>query len=800
MSEFLTETPGWDGVWQWDTATQLKGGPVGPLNRQAQALLNQIAALRRGRVITPLDPGVGAKGDGVTDDLLPLMGMLTSLKKPGLDLSTSGAAKAALRGMPRVTVDLLGRTYVISQKLDLADLYNVRLVNGVLIASTGAVWGDDPMIYAARPQATDIYHDQRIRHVTLSSLTVDGNGVANVIYLENTFCFTLENFYGLGWPDGGKGLWTCDSSTSPNKSNTNLRLKDCVFFQKDAAEVTSSAVGSSGTCVDIQTADFFIDGLVCAYADVLLYLDNFFNGQVSNFHPYCKSTQKCLVLGPNAHHVAFSNIYIDTGIVELRSFDHSFNAGCQFLAGSQVKLIATVANEPMAGLDMRGIFANNPQYLTEGAGSWASSFRGSINGWLPNGAPIPSRGSMVLGSQSAARASLSFSDDTGAYYSTGLFSPAPNMMGYTMNGTEQWRFDDTGHWLLGAQTSVSTGNGAAARIQNHGLGLSDSTIANFRWTATAAASAQYIVARSASAAPGVFAAVQAGYALGRFGFAADDGANLNGVGAAMKATAFSAWSPTNHASYLTFQTTANGSATLTDRWDMRQDGHLVPVGPGAYDIGEAGNEVRNVYAQGLTMLTGNALLGYSTSISTGTGASAKVQLNSTGLSGSTASLTRWSSTAGAGGQLVLARSNSDTVGTLGAVQDGQVLGKLSFGGDDGANLNGVGAAMVAKAANAWTAGSHAAKLTFQTTTTGSTTLTDRWDVRVNGHVVPVGDIAYDIGEAVNQVRKIYAKDAAFTGSVTFPGPFANDAAAAAAGLALGATYRLTGGSLTWRQS
>jgi hypothetical protein len=65
----LTELPGWDQVPQIEVTTVLKGGPGGPMNAQAQALLNRFEWLRA-QSVNVLDPRFagGAKADGVTDD------------------------------------------------------------------------------------------------------------------------------------------------------------------------------------------------------------------------------------------------------------------------------------------------------------------------------------------------------------------------------------------------------------------------------------------------------------------------------------------------------------------------------------------------------------------------------------------------------------------------------------------------------------------------------------------------------------------------------------------------------------
>lgn len=640
----LVGTAGWDAIPQIETADQLVGGPGGKLNQQAQALLNYASALRQGRVITPIDPGVGCVGDGVANDYAALQGLITSLKKTSLNVWTPAAADAALSGVPRVTVDLMGKTYKVSQKLDFADLYYVTFRNGRIIADATATWNDDPVLYIAKPQSFDLDKIYRIQFVRFDGVTIDSNYVANGVYLENAFGITFDSDSVIcRWKDNGYGLRSGpDSSTYVIKCG-RLRLGRLHLWQVDLA--ASGLKTTSGSGIILRTSDFLIDGTKVHACDTACDIDNIWNAQIVALHTFVGPTQKCLVVGPNAHCLAITTFYADTGLVQFRSFSHTISNGI-FSANSQVQFIAVEANEDMAGLHVDGIFAKQPQYLTEGSGSWAPAFKGLITGRIADGGDPPGqrvfgRGGITIGRQTKYITSIAFCDETTSDSNSGWYSPAAHEVAWSSQGTRAWGIDSSGRQFFGTQT---------ASIQT-----------------------------------------------------------LNG---------------------------------------------LDPV----------------------------------------------IQLNSTGANGGAQSATRWSSTAGFGGQLSLGRSNSDAIGTYSAVQANQVLGRLAFSGDNGTSINAVGAAITAKAFATWTSGSYGTNLEFWATPAGSTTLTSIWTMTTAGHLIPTGNGTQNIGGSSNRLQKIFSKDADFSGSVVFPGPYASDSAAATGGVAVNAAYRHTDGTVHWRQS
>lgn len=596
----LTPTAGWDNVPQIELFDQLGGGPGGRLNQQAQAILNYITALRQGRIITPLDPGVGCVGDGVADDWAAMQGLITSLKKPSITLNTPALADENLSAIPRVTVDLMGKVYRVSKKLDFADLYYVNFRNGTILADDAVTWNDDPVLYIAKPQAWDMDKTYRIQVVRFDGVTVDGNYVANCVYLENAFAITFDGDSVIRrWKDGGYGLRSGPDSSPYIVKCGRLRLGRAHFWQVDLA--ASGLRTPSGSGIIIRSSDFIIDGTKVNACDVACDLDGMTNGQVVALHTFVESSQVCLKIGENAANLAITTLYSDTGLVQFRSFSHIVSNGI-FTANSQVQFIATQPNETMAGLQVQGLFAKQPQYLTEGSGSWSPTCKGFIVGRMTgggpsNGAKVLGRGGSSLGRQSASLPALTFNDDSASDYNTGLYSPAANEVAWSTLGTRAWGIDANGRQLFGPYgTSIPTAQNISPKIQLHSTDAGGAAQVTFRWSSAASLGGQQVVGRSNSNVIGTLSAIKSGQNLGRYGFVGDNGTNINPVGAAITAEAYSDWGSSNYSAELGFWTTPSPSTTLTLQWKMGPTGAWYPIEDGTKNLGTSTNRIGKINA------------------------------------------------------------------------------------------------------------------------------------------------------------------------------------------------------------
>lgn len=112
--------------------------------------------------------------------------------------------------------------------------------------------------------------------------------------------------------------------------------------------------------------------------------------------------------------------------------------------------------------------------------------------------------------------------------------------------------------------------------------------------------APVVILRSARGSFGSELYPDAADQLGHIGFQGyDENGTTYQTQATILANAWSDWSATNRAAYLTIATTEDASTTKTDRWYFYHNGHIIPAAGATYDIGLTGTRVRNIYTGGL---------------------------------------------------------------------------------------------------------------------------------------------------------------------------------------------------------
>jgi hypothetical protein len=553
--------------------------------------------------ITPFD--FGAAGDGVTDDTAALQAVIDNYKREGLDLSTPSSAASALAGITPVVIDLAGKDYTISASLDFSDLYYVTFSNGRIIADDSATWASDFMLYIAKPQETDIYRDMKIRNLTFENMVIDGNLVANCVYLENTYEVTISDSIVIGWKDGGYGVRTSQSLGTPITKNTHLKLLNVTASQKELASVIETWVTTSGTAISIRTYDCMLENCAAYACDVAIEIDDQISCQLVNCHTFTKASQYCLKLGENAQHVALTNFFSDTGIVEIRSFAHTFS-GCLFTANSTVRLIATSPNETSAGLIVSSsLFSKQPEFLTEGDGTWSAEPKSE---WLGNrtttGAAIRGMGRVLVCRGNKSTPSIRFNDVDVVDVSTGFYSPGAGEVAYSANNATVFTIDSYGSTIYGHDSNIGVG-GANPKVQLHGLAGGEALLASTRWNTTAGAFAggggQLAVGRSRSGVIGSYAALENGDGLGRFAFFGDNGTDISKIGGAIRAEASGNWAAASSPTNVIIQTVPSGSTTATDRLKVESNGDIDNL-TGVYKI--AGTQVVGPQDTGWTASTG----------------------------------------------------------------------------------------------------------------------------------------------------------------------------------------------------
>jgi hypothetical protein len=383
--------------------------------------------------LSPLD--FEAVGDGVTVDTMAWELLLANLAKSALVTTTQ-----AINSTSPQIIDLAGRTYRVG-KLLAQNLYNVWFVNGRLIADPDYAWQAGDAILnliqdsgIVHPPATP-WRQQRIRNVGFERIKIDGGRVANGMLLAGTYEVTIQDcqvvHYAAG--PGGYGIATVAAPVSgvaglvdgSTTKNTQLRIVGTTCSYEELSELVAGEDNTqSGTAFRLRNADFVFDGCVAFACEVGLDVDGFFNAQVSNYHGFTQSANYVMKVGPDCHSLLCTNLYADTGIVELRSFSHSFTGG-GFLSNADLHIVTTTANNDLSGLCLTNMqFSHQPVYLTEGAGSFASAFKASfIDCRRFDGAPILGANSVIVSRGTATSPAIRGCDLTAQDADTGIFFP-----------------------------------------------------------------------------------------------------------------------------------------------------------------------------------------------------------------------------------------------------------------------------------------------------------------------------------------------------------------------------------------
>lgn len=153
---------------------------------------------------------------------------------------------------------------------------------------------------------------------------------------------------------------------------------------------------------------------------------------------------------------------------------------------------------------------------------------------------------------------------------TGIFFPAANTFSVVTSATERLRITDSGLFLLNHHTTINVG-GNNSNFQGHSPpGTAGSS--NTRWSSNAAGPA-FASGKSRSTTIGSYSKVLSNDSLGSFLFAGDDGADLQSVGAEIRAQMSADATADSLTTRIDFRT-ANAAATPTSRLTIEADGSL----------------------------------------------------------------------------------------------------------------------------------------------------------------------------------------------------------------------------------
>lgn len=333
-----------------------------------------------------------------------------------------------------------------------------------------------------------------------NTFEIDCNFVTGGVYVTNTNRSTIDapHIFNLG--KNTMGIRTAVSDDVPTRNHIgNFNPMTGAPFPADGAqsknpELRISRVSISGrnrqAGVDfppgetdqtmgtlglgLYTADFHLDAPIVTATTRSIEFDMFRNAQFYASHTWSDS----IIYGPDCANIITYGGYWDYTDIVMYSFEHPL-VGCSWGAGSSnLRLVATTANEDADGLLLTGCKFYNTStinYASEGSGSWVVPLarKHVISGGYSEAGDIPQ---MQIGNtlRLGADNTLTFSHEgvPSAYLAAaadGSFLMVPFDSNGASNIDKQMRYDANKQaWRIGRQHAGSNGNGIILRAPDGG--------------------------------------------------------------------------------------------------------------------------------------------------------------------------------------------------------------------------------------------------------------------------------------------------------------------------------------------
>jgi hypothetical protein len=379
---------------------------------------------------------------------------------------------------------------------------------------------------------------------------------------------------------------------------------------------------------------------------------------------------------------------------------------------------------------------------------------------------------------------LSTSDDSqkGAFYvydgEAILGTETAHPLGLYVNNTERARIDSSGRLLVGTSSARSVGGGTGSLIYeniNEGRPVSFVTNTNTIYGQGLA------FGKSRGTSLGSATIVQSGDTLGYLDFCGADGTDLNSVAAGISAQVDGTPGFNDMPGRLVFSTTADGSASPTERMRITNAGNvgIGTTSPSAKlhaigDVmvqGEGGLGEQSIFigksatslpnSRGVAIAASqDSLANHDLVLKTSTGSSGlleRLRIDSSGrllVGTSSARVTDGTdertlqiedtgnygisviknSNNTFGAIITLAKSRGTAIGSNIIVQNGDILGQIQFLGADGNDLNSIGARINAEVDGTPGNNDLPGRLVFSTTADGASSPTERMRIDSSGRV------------------------------------------------------------------
>jgi hypothetical protein len=363
---------------------------------------------------------------------------------------------------------------------------------------------------------------------------------------------------------------------------------------------------------------------------------------------------------------------------------------------------------------------------------------------------------------------LGFTDD----HNLGLYRPASDTLGFVTGSSERLRIDSSGRLLVGTSTAFNLSGG-------FGFGFYNCTVngsgAFARFT-NDANGPEFEFAKSRNTTQGSHTVVNGSDNLGAIKFVGSDGTAFRNA-AQILCQVDGTPGANDMPGRLVFSTTADGASSPTERMRITSAGNVgigttspattldvngnVTISDKIIHAGDTDTAIRFPGVNTVTVETsgservrvtssGNLLVGTTSAVSVN-GLPAGLELHALATTnGASASIARFGSDPGTvGPQLNFGKSRSGTLSPGTAVQDDDILGEISFCGDDGTDLNSRAARIACEIDGIPGADDMPGRLVFYATPSGSSSPIETMRLRGNGFVSALGVYSNTTAVAAN---------------------------------------------------
>ena len=396
---------------------------------------------------------------------------------------------------------------------------------------------------------------------------------------------------------------------------------------------------------------------------------------------------------------------------------------------------------------------------------------------------IASSGSngMTIRSGSSDAGQISFSDATtgdAEYRGQILYHHNGDYMRFRTAAAERLRIDSSGRLLVGSDSSRANGYGDNASLQLEGTTYPKAAFsAILNVNNTDGPSINFAKTRGTS--NGSSTVVQSGDNLGVINFAGGDGTDIKSTGVRIRAQVDGTPGGNDMPGRIIFETTPDGSVSPTERMRIDSSGNIGITNSAYLGFNGASDETHSIqYDSGIDGVEIRGQNGIKFATASGSGTE-RMRIDSSGrlLVGATSDRSSWNNTTiganllqveragnanaaaisvtansgtssptvplSAAARVLLGRSRGTSVGSDTVVASGDVLGDVSFQGNDGGGF--VEAAAIQGFCDA-TPGSNdmPGRLVFKTTANGAASSTERMRITHSG-IISIADAFSSIG-------------------------------------------------------